>query len=110
MPSPSPTVVCRRRERSVFHYKVDELLRPEHRDVYLAMVRHPATRLDDAHAWLLARGYQLSRSAVTRHRRRLLARDADHDQDLARATAFARAAGGTDAPDFAAGMQLQLQH
>jgi hypothetical protein len=109
MSNPTP-IVHRRRERRVFHYKVDETLRPEHRDVYLAMIRHPATRLDDAHAWLLARGYQLSRSAVARHRRRLLARDAEHEQDLDRAVAYAKVAGGKDAPDFAAGMELQLQH
>lgn len=99
-----------RRPRTVFHYKVDEDLRPDDREAYLALLRDARTRIDDAHRWLLARGYALSRSAVARHRRRLLSAEADRRADLDRALAFARLAGAPDAPDFAAGSVLQLQH
>jgi hypothetical protein len=100
----------KRRPRCNFHYKIDETLRPEDRQNYLALVRCPAMRVDDAHAWLLGRGYAVSRSAVARHRRRLLSTDVEHDQALERAEMFARMATGPGAPDFAAGNRLQLQY
>jgi hypothetical protein len=84
--SPSPR---QRRPRCNFHYKIDETLRDEDRDDYRALVRSPQMRIDDAHAWLLARGYQVSRSAVARHRRRLLAGDVDHRRAIDRAEALA---------------------
>src|SRR4051794_17014602 len=100
----------KRRPRCNFHYKVDETLRPEHRENYLALVRSHHMRVDDAHAWLLAQGYHLSRSAVARHRRRLLGAHAEHEAALERAERFARVASRPDAPDFAAGNRLQLQY
>ena len=63
----------KRRPRTVFHYKVDHLLSPADAAAYADLLLDPRTRVDDAHAWLIARGYALSRSAVARHRRRFLA-------------------------------------
>src|SRR5688572_18864019 len=100
----------RRRERTVFHYKVDEVLRDEDRDAYLALLRDPRTRNEDAHRWLTDRGYALSLSAVARHRRRFLSSDSENQAALQRAEMFARLAGGPGAPDFAAGARVQLQH
>lgn len=100
----------RRRPRTVFHYKVDEDLAPADRQPYLALLRDPRTRIEDAHRWLLERGYAASRSAVARHRRRVLAGEAEHQAGMARALAFARLAGSPDAPDFAAGAERYWQH
>jgi hypothetical protein len=94
----------------VFHYKVDELLAPADRPAYLALLHDPQTRIDDAHAWLAARGYTLSRSAVARHRRRLLAGEAEQHAAERKALAFARFAAAGGAADFAAGTLLQFQH
>jgi hypothetical protein len=112
LPSPSPRRP--RRPRCNFHFKIDEMLRPEHRENYLALVRSPHMRVDDAHAWLLAQGYQLSRSAVARHRRRLLLADGADGLDLRRAAEFARvmSGGGLGAPpaaDFVAGAHVRFQ-
>jgi hypothetical protein len=68
-PTPRP-----RRPRTVFHYKVDHLLSPADAAAYADLLLQPLTTIDTAHAWLNARGYALSRSAVARHRRRFLAR------------------------------------
>jgi hypothetical protein len=100
----------RRRPRAVFHYKVDELLAPADRPAYLALLHDPRTRIDDAHAWLTARGYALSRSAVARHRRRLLAGAAEQHAAERKALAFARFASAGGGADFAAGTLLQFQH
>src|SRR6476469_4680973 len=92
----------KRRPRCNFHFKIDETVRAEHRAIYLALVRSPHMRVDDAHAWLLAQGYDVSRSAVARHRRHLLAGDAEHELALRREAQFARVMTGSDAPDFVA--------
>jgi hypothetical protein len=105
--SPSPRRT--RRPRCNFHFKIDETLRPEHRENYLALVRSPQMRVDDAHAWLLAQGYQLSRSAVARHRRRLLLADAERDLELRRAAQFARVTTGPYAADLLSGAHVRLQ-
>jgi hypothetical protein len=94
----------------VFHYKVDQDLRPDDRGPYLALLHEPRTRIDDALAWLAARGYVLSRSAVARHRRRLLAAEQRQAKARDRALMFARMAGSVNAPDFTAGAVVQLQH
>ena len=111
--SPTSPTIRRRRERVAFHYKVDELLTPADLTAYLSLIEHPRTRVDDAHAWLTARGYALSRSAVARHRCRHLNRLAESRRtiDAARAVGEAVAAGasgGTDAVSFddAAGVYL----
>jgi len=100
----------RRRERTVFHYKVDELLRADDRDPYLTLLGDPRTRNEDAHRWLTHRGYILSLSAVARHRRRLLKSQGEQRAEIERAEMFARAARSAEAPDFAAGAKMQLQH
>jgi hypothetical protein len=100
----------RRRTRTIFHYKVDETLRPGDRENYLALIRHPLMRNEDAHAWLLGRGYRLSLSAVARHRRRLTAGDAEHHAEARKTEIFARAMADPDAPDMAAGGEALLQH
>jgi hypothetical protein len=100
----------RRRPRCNFHFKVDETLRPEHRENYLALVRSPQMRVDDAHAWLRAQGYELSRSAVARHRRHQLLSDAERDLELRRAAQFARVTSrGPLAADHIAGARVRLQ-
>jgi hypothetical protein len=99
----------KRRPRCNFHFRVDETLRAEHRAIYLALVRSPHMRLGDAHAWLLAQGYSLSRSAVARHRRRLLLADAERDLELRRAAEYARVATGPLAPDLISGARVRIQ-
>src|SRR3954465_2144798 len=98
-----PDGVRRRRPRAVFHYKVDEDLRPGDREAYLALLHDPRTRIEDAHRWLTEHGYVLSRSAAARHRRRLLAGEAERDTALRHSLSFARLAGSPGAPDFTAG-------
>ena len=51
------------------HYKLDSLLSPEDRPAYEALLRQPATTVDEAFAWLEERGVEVSRSAVHRHKR-----------------------------------------
>jgi hypothetical protein len=99
----------RRRPRCNFHFKVDETLRAEDRENYRALVRCPHMRIDDAHAWLRAQGYAVSRSAVARHRRQVLATDAANDLELRRAAQFARITSGDRAPDFISGARVRLQ-
>src|SRR5687767_13464658 len=111
MSSPTPIRAPRRRRpRTVFHYKVDEELRPADREPYLALLHDPRTRIDDARRWLLERGYSPSRSAVARHRRRLLAAEAEQRAGITRALAVARIAGSPDAPDFAAASEAYWKH
>src|SRR5687768_4266119 len=100
----------RRRQRTVFHYKVEVQLKSVHREAYLAVLRDPRTRNEDAHRWLTDRGYTLSLSEVARHRRRLLTREAEHRAQVEHAALFARLAGSPDAPDFASGARVYLQH
>jgi hypothetical protein len=99
----------RRRPRAVFHYKVDEVLTPGDRPAYLALLHDPRTRIDDAHRWLTEHGYALSRSAVARHRRRLLAGEAERQAAERKALAFARFAAAGGGADFAAGTLVQFQ-
>ena len=100
----------RRRTRTIFHYKIDEVLRADDRDNYLALIRHPLMRNEDAHGWLMGRGYRVSLSAVARHRRRLCANDARQRAEDQQTEALARFLGGPGAPDFAAATDVQLQH
>ena len=51
------------------HYKLDSLLSDEDRPEYEALLRRPAVEVDEALAWLEGRGYEISRSAVHRHKR-----------------------------------------
>src|SRR5687768_13891803 len=99
-----------RRKRTIFHYKLDAILRPEDRQAYLDLARAPRTRNEDAHAWLLQRGYALSLSAVARHRRRLIAGDAEYRNALQKTLIFAQVAGSPGAAaDFTAAARFQLQ-
>jgi hypothetical protein len=104
-----PTAPRRRRTRCNYHFKIDEMLKAEHRANYLALAGSPHMRVDDAHAWLVAQGYHVSRSAVARHRRHLLLADAEHERALRAETRFARLMTGPDAPDFVAGAHVRLQ-
>ena len=105
MPAPR-----QRRERCAFHYKVDELLTVADREAYTQLLREPRTTIDGAHTWLGQRGYVLSRSAVARHRRRLLTADAERAAERELAKELGRLAGTPNAPDFAAGAAMQWQH
>src|SRR5215218_2421780 len=107
MSNPAPP--RRRRPRTAFHYKVDEDLRPADREPYLALLHDPRTRIDDARRWLLDRGYTPSRSAVSRHRRRLLAAEAEQRAAVTRALAVADLAK-SPAPDFAAAAEAYWKH
>ena len=49
------------------HLKVDNLLRPEDRDAYFALLRQPATTLKVARQWLRERGYDVGNSAIDHH-------------------------------------------
>src|SRR5688572_22553544 len=89
-----------RRPRTVFHYKIDHLLALPDAGEYECLLLDPRTTIDAAHAWLTARGYALSRSAVARHRRRFLARRestcrklAESEQALRKALLAAKEAG-----------------
>lgn len=104
-----PTQRRKRRPRCNFHFKIDETLKPADRENYLALVRSPHMRVDDAHAWLLAQGYDVSRSAVARHRRHLLLGDAEHELALRREAQFVRLTTGPHAPDFVAGARVRIQ-
>ena len=48
----SGAIPKRRRTRTIFHYKIDEVLRSDDRENYLALIRHPFMRNEDAHGWL----------------------------------------------------------
>lgn len=53
-------------------FKVDEVLAdlgPKERDAYQALLRQPASTVDDALKWLAEHGCQVSRGAVWKHRR-----------------------------------------
>ena len=92
----------------MFHYKVDELLKPDDRESYRAVARDPRTTNESARAWLLDRGYTPSLSAVARHRRRLIAADRQHQADLDRVRVFARITG-TESMDFAQAAEFKFQ-
>src|SRR5688500_8611988 len=100
----------RRRPRAAFHYKVDEDLSPADREPYLALLHDPRTTIDAARAWLLERGYAPSRSAVARHRRRLLAAEDEQRDAISRALAVAQIAAAPDAPDLAAAAEAYWKH
>src|SRR5437868_392026 len=70
--------MVRRRPRRNRHYRIDEVLTPDDRRAYGAVLRDPRTTVKSAHAWLGARGYRLSESAVARHMRHFL--EAAHEQ------------------------------
>lgn len=63
----------RRKPRQNRHFRIDHELRPEDREPYQAYLREPTTTNKSAHAWLRARGYDFSESAVARHMRHFLA-------------------------------------
>ena len=63
----------RRRPRRNRHSRIDHELKAEDREAYLSYLREPQTTNKSAHAWLCARGYDFSESAVARHMRHSLA-------------------------------------
>lgn len=95
-----------RRTRTVFHYKVEEELRAEDREAYLALILAARTTNESAHAWLLERGYSLSLSAVARHRRRHIAANRTRQAEIQGMELFARCSGN----DMAAGIEAYFQH
>jgi hypothetical protein len=100
----------RKRTRTIFHYKIEELLREQDREAYLALIVDPQTTNLSAHAWLRERGSALSLSAVARHRRRRIASAAEERREMQRTMALAEYLAGPDAPDFARAAQYQFQH
>jgi hypothetical protein len=100
----------RRRTRTIFHYKIDEVVRPADRENYLALAGDPRMRNQDAHGWLLGQGYQISLSAVARHRRRFWAESGRLQSENRLTESLARMLGRPDAPDFAAAADVQFQH
>lgn len=103
--------MAKRRVRTVFHYKIDEVLCAEDREAYRTLALDPRTTNQSAHAWLTQRGYTtLSLSAVARHRRRLVAAEHQRQGDLDRIRAFASIGSKPgEAPDFAHAAEYQLQ-
>ena len=67
-----------RRARRKRHSRIDHELKGEDREAYLALLREPRTTNKSAHAWLCARGYSFSESAVARHMRHYL--EGAHEQ------------------------------
>lgn len=63
---------ARRRPRRNHHFRVDDELKSADREPYLAYLREPRATNKSAHAWLAARGYTFSESAVARHMRHVL--------------------------------------
>src|SRR3954468_9028861 len=84
-----------RKPRMVFHYKIDHDLTPADRSAYESVLTDPKTTVDIAHAWLHAHGYPMSRSAVARHRRRVLKARLEARTRVACAAEYARYAAKT---------------
>ena len=60
----------KRGECLVRHFKIDEMLSPDDRTAYEALLLDPKQTVDSLLAWLKARGYvDITRSSVQRHRR-----------------------------------------
>ena len=56
------------------HLKVDNMLSPEDRDAYFALLRKPGTTLKVCIEWLRSRGYGVGKGAVMRHKQNFDAR------------------------------------
>jgi hypothetical protein len=95
---PAPAAKKWTYKKGVRHFKVLDLLRPDDRVAYLQYVRQPSSTVDSCLAWVLSRGYEISRESVYHHRRSLL-KDA---AEICRAAEFAHEfvqlarAGGED--------------
>lgn len=96
--------------RSRRPFKVDLALRPADRADYEALLADPRTTGGDALAWLVARGYALTRVAVYRHRRHFLRGldDVRHWAGVARHAADAARVHGPVV--LAEGAVTQLEH
>jgi hypothetical protein len=46
------------------HFKLDAILKPEHRPELVALASKPGTTVDGLHEWMRARNYELGRTAV----------------------------------------------
>lgn len=98
-------------------FKVDELLAaPEvsddERSEYQALLRQPAATIDDLLAWFEAKGFQVSRGAVWKHRKNFeeTLNDVRQSAEMARAFAqVAKEAGVTGMNDAIMGRFQQLQ-
>ena len=65
-PKPRPKRTFR---KSVRHFRIDHLLKPEDLREYQQFLRRPSTTIESAVAWLAQRNYVITRSAVHRHRK-----------------------------------------
>jgi hypothetical protein len=68
-PPPDKSVKQRRGPQQFKHFKVDEVLSPEHRAEYEQLLASPTTTVKQLRSWLRERGHRVCRSAVARHRR-----------------------------------------
>jgi uncharacterized protein DUF3486 len=50
------------------HFKIDELLPPEHREAYEALLDDPTSTLPSLQRWLRAHGVNVSHTAISNHR------------------------------------------
>lgn len=50
------------------HFKIDDVLAEEHREMFRELLRQPAMTIDGLCEWLGAKGYRISRSAVGGYR------------------------------------------
>ena len=91
-------------------FKVDLALKPEDRADYEALLADPRASGNDALAWLVARGYALTRVSVYRHRRHFLRGldDIRHWAGVARHAADAARVHGPAV--LADGVVTQLEH
>src|SRR5688572_13331341 len=82
-PFRSPAMPPHGYHNSLRHYKVEQILSPEHLKEYEALMRDPRMTIRRLHRWLLDEGYQVGHAAVGRHRRRF-----DKDVQAVRRTAM----------------------
>ena len=96
-----------RRPRVNRHFRIDDELRPDDREGYLAFLREPGNTIDLSRDWLAEHGYRdVSRSAVARHRRHYLEsfRRREELVDATRHYAHLAKAGGFDTDAIVAGL------
>jgi hypothetical protein len=91
--------------------KIDKTLSPEHAAEYERFLSDRRHTLDDAEAWLEARGYVISRSATDTHRRRFrqMQRNMRASARLATAMTSKAAEGPAGRLIFADGMMLRSE-